>query len=61
MIFEGGKTVESFTYESKTQSSALEMFEWDNVWYEHTEDVAAKRFLYIGDSISVGTRGWITV
>ena len=57
--FEGGKTVEGFTYESKTPSLALETFEWDNVWYEHTEDVVAKRFLYIGDSISVGTRGWI--
>ena len=53
--------MEGFTYENKTPSSALETFEWDNVWYEHTEDAVAKRFLYIGDSISVGTRGWITV
>ena len=48
------------TYEEKTASAALETFEWDNVWFEHTENSDAKRILYIGDSISVGTRGWVT-
>lgn len=33
-----------------------ECFEWDSTWIEHTENTAACRFLYIGDSISVGTR-----
>ena len=33
-----------------------ECYEWDNTWIEHTENTAARRFLYIGDSISVGTR-----
>ena len=33
-----------------------ECFEWDNTWIEHTENTASPRFLYIGDSISVGTR-----
>lgn len=33
-----------------------ECFEWDNTWIEHTENTTAHRFLYIGDSISVGTR-----
>ncbi len=38
----------------------LEVFEWDNVWWEHTENDTAKRILYIGDSISCGTRRFVT-
>lgn len=32
----------------------LEKYEWDQMWIEHTENTAAPRVLYIGDSISVG-------
>ncbi len=45
-----------FTYESQTNESALETFEWDNVWWEHTEDLNSKRVVYIGDSISCVVR-----
>ena len=38
----------------------LETFEWDNVWIEHAEKDDIKRVLYIGDSISCGTRGVAT-
>ena len=38
-------------------TAALEQFEWDNVWMEHTEDLMSPRYLYIGDSISIPTRG----
>ena len=38
----------------------LEVFEWDNVWWEHTENDTAKRVLYSGDSISCGTRRFVT-
>lgn len=34
----------------------LETFEWDNFWWEHTENTASPRAVYIGDSISNGTR-----
>ena len=34
----------------------LETYEWDQTWIEHTEDHAAPRVLYIGDSISIPTR-----
>ena len=45
-----------FTYEGKESKSALETFEWDNTWIEQTAKNDAKRVLYIGDSISCGTR-----
>ena len=45
-----------FTYEKQNNNSNLETFEWDNVWWEHTENTTAKRVAYIGDSISCGTR-----
>lgn len=45
-----------FTYEQETTGAPLERFEWDNVWWEHTENKDAKRVVYIGDSISCGTR-----
>lgn len=34
----------------------LETYEWDSTWIEKTENTEAKRVLYIGDSISCGTR-----
>ncbi len=34
-----------------------ESIEWDNTWIQSTENLTATRILYIGDSISVGTRG----
>lgn len=34
----------------------LENYEWDNTWIEKTEQISKKRVLYIGDSISCGTR-----
>ncbi len=34
----------------------LESYEWDNTWIEKSEEINAKRVLYIGDSISCGTR-----
>ena len=49
-----------FTYETNDISKNLETYEWDNVWWEQTENNTAKRILYIGDSISCGTRHSIT-
>ena len=46
----------NYTYEAKDINTPLETYEWDNVWYEHTEREDADRVLYIGDSISCGTR-----
>ena len=37
-------------------TNKLETFEWDNIWWEQTENKEAKRVLYIGDSISCGIR-----
>lgn len=45
-----------FTYENKDTSFELETFEWDNVWIDHAPDTTLPRVLYIGDSISCGTR-----
>ena len=33
-----------------------ETYEWDNVWLDHAEDLSRRRVLYIGDSISCGSR-----
>ena len=33
-----------------------ETYEWDNTWIEHADKPERKRVLYIGDSISCGTR-----
>ncbi len=49
-----------FTYETNNISKKLETYEWDNVWWEQTDNETAKRILYIGDSISCGTRHLIT-
>lgn len=40
---------------TKKTSAALETYEWDNPWWEHTEITDKPRVLYIGDSISRGT------
>ena len=34
----------------------LETYDWDNTWIEHSEKSGTPRALYIGDSISLGTR-----
>jgi|GEM_PF-948584 len=44
------------TYEFETKQHKLETYEWDNVWWEQTNIQDAARVLYIGDSISCGTR-----
>ena len=46
----------SFTYESDNRLSTYETFEWDNTWIDHANDTQKRRALYIGDSISCGTR-----
>ena len=46
----------SSTYEYKTPCERLETYEWDNVWWEQTNEKQAARVLYIGDSISCHTR-----
>ena len=50
-----------FTYETKVSAQKLESLEWDNVWWEQTQKETTKRVLYIGDSISCGTRRQITL
>ena len=44
------------TYEFEDRQQRLETYEWDNVWWEHANTVDVPRVLYIGDSISCGTR-----
>lgn len=44
-----------FTYQ-KENSAQYETYEWDNTWIEHADEPDRKRILYIGDSISCGTR-----
>jgi len=46
-----------FTYEKENNKNKLETYEWDNVWWEKATTENAARVLYIGDSISCGTRG----
>ena len=48
------------TYEYRTDIKKLETYEWDNVWIEHADRDDITRILYIGDSISCGTRGVAT-
>ena len=40
----------------KKDNTPLETYEWDSPWWEHTENKTSPRALYIGDSISNGTR-----
>ena len=46
----------NFTYEREDRKTVLEKYEWDNVWVENTDNNESNRVLYIGDSISCGTR-----
>lgn len=46
----------NFTHEFGNRSTPLEKYEWDNVWWDSTDDSDTPRVLYIGDSISCGTR-----
>lgn len=46
----------SFTYEEKEKKEKFETYEWDNVWIDHANDLTTTRVLYVGDSISCGTR-----
>lgn len=48
--------MKDFTYETEDKRETLETFEWDNVWIDHANDSVHARVLYIGDSISCGTR-----
>lgn len=45
----------NFTYQ-KENSAQYETYEWDNIWLEHADKPERRRVLYIGDSISCGTR-----
>ena len=49
-----------FTYQSEINGTALETYEWDNVWIKQTANLDGNRVLYIGDSISCGTRNIAT-
>ena len=44
------------TNESEIKGTPLETYEWDNVWIEQSANREGKRFLYLGYSISCGTR-----
>lgn len=44
------------TYEFENRETDLETYEWDDLWWEHTERRDLPRVTYIGDSISRGTR-----
>ena len=45
-----------FTYEEKDLKQKFEYIEWDNTWVENSNDTTKKRVLYVGDSISCGSR-----
>ena len=45
-----------YTYEAEDSRERLETYEWDHVWWEHAKTTGVPRVLYIGDSISCGTR-----
>ena len=46
----------NYTYENEDRIEKLEKYEWDNVWWEQADTKGIPRVLYIGDSISCGTR-----
>ncbi len=48
--------MDNFTYENNDRVTPLEMYEWDNVWIQRTDDKKSPRVLYIGDSISCALR-----
>ncbi|MBQ2968596.1 MAG: hypothetical protein IJE10_10825 [Clostridia bacterium] len=45
-----------FTYERENGTEKYEGYEWDNVWIDRAKNLERNRVLYIGDSISCGTR-----
>lgn len=45
-----------FTYELENKTENLETYEWDSNWIEYANKDDINRVLYIGDSISCGTR-----
>lgn len=48
--------VDGFTYETEKTSYQYETYEWDRTWVHCANDFEKTRVLYIGDSISWGTR-----
>lgn len=48
--------MDEFTYEQENIREKLELYEWDNVWWEQANRECEKRVLYVGDSISCGIR-----
>lgn len=42
------------------RETPLETYEWDQIWWERTEDKLTPRVLYIGDSVSCGARSAAT-
>ena len=48
--------MKNFTYEKEDRVVRLETYEWDDIWWEETNDIVKPRVLYIGDSISCGIR-----
>lgn len=50
----------NFTYEEKDNGTQFETYEWDSTWIDHADDKSRKRVLYVGDSISCGTRNIAT-
>ena len=44
----------SYTYEAKDTKTPLETYEWDNVWFEHTEIETPDRVMYIGPGAFCG-------
>lgn len=45
-----------YTYEEKTTDKELELYEWDDIWWDHANDSNLPRMLIVGDSISCGYR-----
>ncbi len=50
-----------FTYENENRTYPLELYEWDNIWFEHLGENGKERVLYIGDSISCGVRKYMSM
>lgn len=49
----------NFTYETTDRKGCYETFEWDNMWIDYANDDVTPRVLYIGDSISYGSRSLV--
>lgn len=50
----------NMTYEFDSNEQKLETYEWDDSWIEHANTKGIPRVLYVGDSISRGTRNIAT-